>query len=148
MLDENFANILVSNTSLSLSDIMLLDSVQKGNPISHDAATYLRKKGYIEGRYPNIYLSSKVVAPTHHVGLKATYIKNRSFDDNYFKKLIVDYIKEYGKAERSDLFALIGKMLPEYMTERQRYDKLTTLLSALKRSGQLKYIDKHWVLVK
>ena len=148
VLDENFANILVSNTSLSLSDIMLLDSVQKGNPISHDAATYLRKKGYIEGRYPNIYLSSKVVAPTHHVGLKATYIKNRSFDDNYFKKLIVDYIKEYGKAERSDLFALIGKMLPEYMTERQRYDKLTTLLSALKRSGQLKYIDKHWVLVK
>ena len=89
-----------------------------------------------------------MVAPTHHVGLKATYIKNRSFDDNYFKKLIVDYIKEYGKAERSDLFALIGKMLPEYMTERQRYDKLTTLLSALKRSGQLKYIDKHWVLVK
>ncbi len=148
VLDENFANILVSNTSLSLADIMLLDSVQKRRPISREAAVYLRKKGYIEGRYPNVFLSSKVVAPTTHVGLKASYIKNRSFDDKYFKKLIIDYIKEYGKAERIDLFALIGKMLPEYMTERQRYDKLTTLLSALKRSGLLKYEARYWVLVK
>lgn len=148
VLDENFANILVSNASLSLADIMLLDSVQKGKTISHDAAAYLRKKGYVEGRYPNVYLSSKVIAPTQHVGLKASYIKNRSFDDNYFKKLIVDYIKEYGNAERADLFALIGKMLPEYMTERQRYDKLTNLLSNLKRAGIIERRGKFWVLVK
>ncbi len=148
VLDENFANILVSNASLSLSDIMLLDSVQKGRTISHEAATYLRKKGYVEGRYPNVYLSSKVVAPTKHVGLKASYIKNRSFDDNYFKKLILDYIKVYSKAERADLFTLIGKMLPEYMNERQRYDKLTNLLSSLKRKNLLKYDGRFWLLVK
>lgn len=148
VLDENFANILVSNTSLSLADIMLLDSVQKGKTISHIAANYLRKKGYIEGRYPNVFLSSKVITPTKHVGLKASYIKNRSFDDDYFKKLIIDYIKEFGKAERTDLFTLIGKMLPEYMTERQRYDKLTNLLSSLKRKSKLKYDGKFWRLVK
>ena len=148
VLDENFANILVSNTSLSLADIMLLDSVQKGKTISHIAANYLRKKGYIEGRYPNVFLSSKVITPTKHVGLKASYIKNRSFDDDYFKKLIIDYIKEFGKVERTDLFTLIGKMLPEYMTERQRYDKLTNLLSSLKRKSKLKYDGKFWRLVK
>lgn len=148
VLDENFANILVSNTSLSLADIMLLDSVQKGKTISHIAANYLRKKGYIEGRYPNVFLSSKVITPTKHVGLKASYIKNRSFDDDYFKKLIIDYIKEFGKAERTDLFTLIGKMLPEYMTERQRYDKLTNLLSSLKRKSMLMYDGKFWRLVK
>lgn len=147
VLDENFANILVSNSSLSLSDIMLLDSVQKGQTISHEAANYLRKKGYIEGRYPNVYLSSKVIAPTKHVGLKTTYIKNRSFDDEYFKKLIVDYIKEFGKSKRQDLCALIANKLPEYMTEQQRYDKLTTLLSALKRRKELKFEDKYWSLV-
>ena len=148
VLDENFANILVSNTSLSLADIMLLDSVQKGKTISHIAANYLRKKGYIEGRYPNVFLSYKVITPTKHVGLKASYIKNRSFDDDYFKKLIIDYIKEFGKAERTDLFTLIGKMLPEYMTERQRYDKLTNLLSSLKRKSMLMYDGKFWRLVK
>lgn len=147
VLDENFANILVSNTSLSLTDIMLLDSVQKGNNLSHDAANYLRKKGYIEGRYPNVYLSSKVIAPTKHVGLKASYIKNRSFDDDYFKRLILDYIKEFGKSKRQDLYTLISNKLPEYMTDRQRYDKLTTLLSALKRRGLLKYKDRYWSLV-
>ena len=127
---------------------MLLDSVQKGKTISHIAANYLRKKGYIEGRYPNVFLSYKVITPTKHVGLKASYIKNRSFDDDYFKKLIIDYIKEFGKAERTDLFTLIGKMLPEYMTERQRYDKLTNLLSSLKRKSMLMYDGKFWRLVK
>ena len=127
---------------------MLLDSVQKGNSISREAANYLRKKGYVEGRYPNVFLSSKVVAPTQHVGLKASYIKNRSFDDDYFKRLILDYIREYGKAERIDLFTLIGKMLPEYMTDQQRYDKLTNLLSALKRKGKVIYNGKYWLLVK
>lgn len=146
--DENFANIIASSNSLSLSDILLLDSIQKRHPISHEAANYLRKKGYIEGRYPDIFLSSKIIAPTHHVGLKATYIKNRSFDDDYFKSLILNYIKEFGKAERKDLDVLITKMLPEYMSDRQRYDKLTNLLSKLRRNNLITRNGKHWVLVK
>ena len=147
VLDENFANILVSNSSLSLPDIILLDSVQKGNSIPHDAANYLRKKGYIEGRYPNVFLSSKIIGSTKHVGLKTSYIKNRSFDDEYFKNLIIDYIKEFGKSQRQDLYTLIANKLPEYLTDQQRYDKLTTLLSALKRRKLLKYENKYWCLV-
>lgn len=147
VLDENFANILVSNSSLSLSEIMLLDSIQKGQKVSHEVAGYLRKKGFIEGRYHNVFLSSKIIAPTKHIGLKAAYIKNRSFDDDYFKKLIVDYIKEFGKSKRHDLYTLIENKLPEYLTNQQRYDKLTTLLSALKRKGILRYENKYWCLV-
>lgn len=148
VLDENFANILVSNSALSLADILLLDCVQKGRIISHDEANYLRRKGFVEGRYPNLFLSSKVVSSTHHVGLKASYIKNKSFDDDYFKKLIVEYIKEFGKAERRDINALINNKLPEYLTVRQRYDKITTLLSALKRRQVLIYDGKYWLFVK
>ncbi len=148
VLDENFANILVANSSLSLADIMLLDSVQKGNTISHESANYLRKKGFVEGRYPNLFLSSRVVSSTNHISLKTSYIKNRSFDDDYYKKLIVEYIREFGKAERSDLNTLISDKLPEYLTSRQRYDKLTTLLSALKRKNILRHEGRNWVLVK
>lgn len=148
VLDENFANILVSNSSLSLADILLLDYVQKGSIISRDEANYLRKKGFVEGRYPNLFLSSKVVSPTHHVGLKTSYIKNKSFDDDYFKRLIVEYIKEFGKAERRDINDLISNKLPEYLTDRQRYDKITTLLSALKRKQILIYDGKYWLFVK
>ena len=57
-------------------------------------------------------------------------------------------IKEYGKSERADLFTLIGKMLPEYMTEQQGYDKLTNLLSNLKRTGLITRKGKFWILVK
>lgn len=45
----------------------------------------------------------------------------------------MEYIREFGKAERRDINILINDKLPEYMTDRQRYDKITTLLSALKR---------------
>ncbi|MDE7154028.1 MAG: putative DNA binding domain-containing protein [Muribaculaceae bacterium] len=148
VLDENFANILVSNSSLSLADILLLDYVQKGSVISHDEANYLRKKGFVEGRYPNLFLSSKIVSSTRHIGLKTSYIKNKSFDDDYFKKLIMEYIKEFGKAERRDINALINNKLPEYLTDRQRYDKITTLLSALKRKKILIYDGKYWLFVK
>lgn len=146
-MDENFANILVANSSLSLSDIMLLDSVQKRRLITREAINYLRKKGYIEGRYPNIFLSSKVIAPTRHVGLKASYIKNRSFDNGYFKKLITDYIREYHKADRTDLLTLVSNKLPEYMTDSQRYDKLTNLLSSMKKGGIIRREGNFWILV-
>lgn len=148
VLDENFANILVSNTSLSLADIMLLDVVQKKGHISRDGAAYLRKKGFVEGRFPHLFLSSKVVASTKHVGLKASYIKNRSFDDEYFRSLIVGYIKEYGKAGRADLHTLIANKLPEYMNEKQRYDKLTNLLSSLKRKKILTNDGRYWRFVR
>ena len=147
VMDENFANILVANSSLSLSDIMLLDSVQKRRLITREAINYLRKKGYIEGRYPNIFLSSKVIAPTRHVGLKASYIKNRSFDNGYFKKLITDYIREYHKADRTDLLTLVSNKLPEYMTDSQRYDKLTNLLSSMKKGGIIRREGNFWILV-
>ena len=148
VLDENFANILAGNPSITLTDIMLLDTIQKRRQVTRDAANYLRKKGFVEGRYPNLFLSSKVVAPTEHIGLKASYIKNRSFDDAYFKRLTMDYIKEYGKATRADLLSLIANKLPEYMTERQRYDKITNLLASLKRKGLIRNEHKHWKLVK
>ena len=47
VIDENFAKILSSNPTLSLSDIMLLDKVQKHQPINGEQAKYLRKLGYI-----------------------------------------------------------------------------------------------------
>jgi ATP-dependent DNA helicase RecG len=149
VLDENFAKILVNNPDLTLQEIMLLDSVQKHKPLTDDSIGYLRKKKYIEGRKPHIYLSMSVVKGTKHIGLKTSYIKNKSFDDDYFKRLIVDYISKFGKASRKEIDELLSNKLSEALTDRQKYDKITNLLSSLKRKGIIA-VDKNrnWVLVK
>lgn len=149
VLDENFAKILVNNPNLSIQEIMLLDAVQKHKPLTDDSINYLRKKKYIEGRKPHIYLSMSVVKGTKHIGLKASYIKNKSFDDDYFKRLIADYISKFGKASRKEIDELLRNKLSEALNERQKYDKITNLLSSLKRKGIITFDrNKNWVLVK
>ncbi|MBO5628894.1 MAG: hypothetical protein J5965_07420 [Aeriscardovia sp.] len=147
MLDENFAKILVNNPNLTLADIILLDKVQKHEHISEDSLAYLRRKKYVEGRKPNVYLSFSVVKQSKHVGLKTSYIKNKSFDDDYFKKLIIDYITNFGKATRQELTTLLDNKLPETLSKQQKFDKVTNLLSSLKKKGFIKVIDrKYWVM--
>ena len=147
VLDENFAKILVNDPNLSLADIILLDKIQKHEYISDDSLSYLRKKKYVEGRKPNVYLSFSVVKQSKHVGLKTSYIKNKSFDDNYFKKLIVDYITNFGKANRQEITTLLDNKLPENLSKQQKFDKITNLLSSLKKKGIIKIIDrKYWTI--
>ena len=149
VLDENFAKILVNNPDLSLPEIILLDSVQKHKPLTDESINYLRKKKYIEGRKPHIYLSMSIAGKSKHVGLKTSYIKNKSFDDDYFKKLILDYISTFHKASRKEIDELLQNKLSEALTERQKFDKITNLLSSLKRKKKI-VVDKNrkWVLVK
>ena len=149
VLDENFAKILVNNPDLSLPEIILLDSVQKHKPLTDESINYLRKKKYIEGRKPHIYLSMSIAGKSKNVGLKTSYIKNKSFDDDYFKKLILDYISTFHKASRKEIDELLQNKLSEALTERQKFDKITNLLSSLKRKKKI-IVDKNrkWVLVK
>ena len=147
ILDENFAKILVNNPDMTLGDIILLDKIQKHLPIAESALEYLRKKKLVEGRKPNVFLSLSVVKKTKHVGLNTNYIKNKSFDDDYYKKLIIDYITQFGKATRKELTALLENKLPETFSETQRFDKVTNLLSSLKKKNII-YFNKNreWVL--
>ena len=100
VLDENFAKILVNNPDLSLAEIILLDKVQKRELLTEDAIALLRSKKFVEGRKGNLFLSFKVVNESKHVGLKTTYIKNKSFDDAYYKGLIFNYVEKFKKVSR------------------------------------------------
>lgn len=149
VLNENFARILVNNTNLTLSEIILLDKVQKLQPIADDALKLLRSKGFIEGRKPNIYLSAKIAKASKHIGLKTSYIKNRSFNDDYYRKLIIEYIKKFGSASRAEINQLLLDKLPESLQNQQRVDKVTNLLSSMRRSGKITVGQgKRWILVE
>jgi len=140
ILDEEFARILIKNPTLSLFDLLLLDKVQKKHTLTRIDYSYLRKKGFIEGRKPNFFLSAKVIQPINNEQLKSQYLSNRSFDDEHFKKMIVDYIRQFGATKRSAIDNLIIPKLSSILTAQQKKDKVTNLLSALRKDGLIRVI--------
>ena len=135
VIDEQFAKILVQVPDMSMSDILLLDKVQKQKRLSDDEIKYMRKKKLIEGRKPNVFLSRNIVRQTKDVGLKATYVKNKSLDDEYFRKLIIQYLEKFSIAKRSDIDDLLMGKLSDVLTIDQKKNKIKNLLYQLRKNN-------------
>ena len=147
ILNEEFALILKKNPKLSLEDIILLDKVQKRKIIHDNELKYLKKKNFIEGRKPNVYLSLKVLEPTKDESLIAEYITNKSFDDNHFKKMIIEFIKKTGIVKRKSIDNLIISKLSSTLTDEQKKKKVTNYLSSLSKEGKIESIPGYlWKL--
>ncbi len=132
ILDANFARALMARSDLTLGQVLLLDRVQKGQTLATDEVRMLRELGLIEGRAPRHFISAKV-ADT--VGQKARYIHNRGLDDSYYRRLVLDYLKRYGRAARADLDALLLSKLPDILDAQQKANKVKNLLQGMRRAG-------------
>lgn len=147
ILNEDFARILIKNPQLSLVDILLLDKVQKQKSITEQEYKYLKKSKFVEGRKPNIYLSSKVIEPTEDENLKAEYIRNKGFDDSHYKKMILEYLKKWNQGSRKQFESLLWDKLSDVLNEKQKMNKVMHLLQALRREGKIQIdIGKKWKL--
>ncbi|HML76031.1 MAG TPA: putative DNA binding domain-containing protein [Anaerohalosphaeraceae bacterium] len=138
ILDENYTRLLIRKPDLKLEDVMLLDKVQKHQNLIREQCNYLKKLRLVEGRYPNIYISS-VVAEIFET--KEDYIKNRAFDDSYYKQLIIDYLRKYGQAKRREIDRLLWDKLSDILTVSQKKHKIKNILSAMSKND--KTIDNH-----
>lgn len=132
VLDVKFARALMARSDLSLGQVLLLDRVQKGRSLAPDEARELRELGLIEGRSPRHFISAKVAEVA---GQKARYIHNRGLDDGYYQRLVVDYLRRYGQASRSDLDALLLAKLPDVLSPTQKANKIKNLLQAMRLAG-------------
>lgn len=133
VIDENYTRLLLERQDLPLNTVMLLDRVQKKLPVTDDAAALLRKQGLIEGRKPNYYPAAQVAKTT---GQKNNYIRNRAFDDAYYKDLILGFLAQYGSASRDELLTLILDKLSDALDEKQKQNKFRNLLYAMSRTDQ------------
>lgn len=151
IIDENYTKLLINNTNLDLKTVIALDKVQKKESLTENERKNLRKLKLIEGKYPNIYVTATVAAATNK---KAQYIKNRAFDKEYYKNLIIEYLKEYEIATRSDIDSLLKDKLPDFMDDKQKYYKVSRIIKELSQtenkiinlSKSSKY--SQWTLVK
>ena len=137
ILDERYTYILYEHPELDLETVFLIDQVQKGNgqKLSKNAITLLRKHDLVEGRANSLYLSAEVAKT---IDEEAAYIKNKGFDDQYYKDLIIEYLKQYGKARKSDFRKLLIDKLPGSLSDNQKESKIGNLLTSLRKQGVIK----------
>lgn len=138
ILDPEFAEILINNPMLSLSDVFLLDRVQKKRNISDKEYKYLKRLELIEGRKPKIFLSHTVLKPLDNDGLKVEYIRNKGFDDSYCKDLIIEYLTKWREASRKQIENLLWDKLSDVLDEKSKKNKIMHLLQALRKEGKIR----------
>ena len=134
IIDENYSKILFEKTNLDIEEVMLLDRVQKAYHITKEQSDYLRKDGLIEGRYPNIYISSDIAKITNK---KEEYFDNKGLDNQYYKDYILSYIEKFGAASREDINKLIYPKLPSNMSKQHKNNRVRYIISLLRKEGKI-----------
>jgi len=138
VLDLDFALVLANNPELSLEEIIMLDKVQKRKTLSDKEAKHLRKLNLIEGRKPNYLISSKVALKTKDSLIKAQHIRQRGFNDDYYRRVIIKYLEKYDSASKQDIDTLLLPMLPAIYDDSQKRNKVNNLLGSLRDAGIIK----------
>ena len=134
IIDEKYSKILFEKTNLDIDKVMLLDKVQKGFEITKKQSDYLRKENLIEGRYPNIYISSDLAKIT---GEKKDYMYNSGLENEFYMKMIIKYLENYGSASRKEIFALLNDKLPKSLDNKNKISRVRYLLDTLKKNGKI-----------
>ena len=134
VVDPAYSRLLIQKTDLLLADILALDRVQKKLPIHDEAVSRLKRAGLIEGRKPRFHVSASVAKVT---GNMADYIRTRAQDDEFYAKLIMDYLQQSGQASRADIDNLLSGKLSDALTPDQKQRKIGNLLTKLRRHGRI-----------
>ena len=131
-LNDSYMHILYDHQDLDLQTVFLLDRIQKGLPVEKEDVDRLRSQKLVEGRMTSLYLSASAAKS---IDESTSYIKNKGFDDKYYKDLVVEYLKQYKRAKKKDIRELLWDKLPNVLSDVQKENKIHNLLASLKRQG-------------
>ena len=149
IIDENYSLMLMENQSLTLTDAVLLDQVQKRNPISSEAVAMLRKRKLIEGRLPHIFVSKNIAQATDR---KVEYSKHKGLDFKKCKALLQEALEDHQSLSRDEVDRLWWNLLPDTLSDKQKKAKVGNMLTKIREEGVI--INKTqgnssmWSLVK
>lgn len=136
ILDIEYARVLARHPELTLEEIILLDKVQKKQELKDDEIQILKRRKLIEGRKPKFNISENVAVKTKQVG---TYLKTRGFDNEYYKKLVLEFIlKNKNGSTKAEIRDLLWNKLPELLSENQKETKISNILRELRKENKIK----------
>ena len=135
VLDIKYASKLASMPELSLGEIVLLDKVQKGNLLNNEEARLLKRKKLVEGKRPNLTISSSVAQYTDQ---QDEYIRMQGIDDEHYQAMIIKYLNKFGSGKRADFEKLLLDKLPDILDENQKKNKVKNNLQVLRKAHKIK----------
>ena len=133
VIDEKYTWMLKDRTDLELMDVIALDKVQKRKPLTDEEFRLLKAKGLVEGRRPNLFVSAEIAAATE---TKEDYIKKRAFDKEHYKKMILAYLKQYGRATTLEIQKLLLDKISDALTQAQKRIRIKNLLHEMVKQDQ------------
>lgn len=141
-----YAKKILQMPNLDLKTIMALDKVQKRKKLTKYENKELRKKGLIEGKHPNLFISRAVA---QELDEKGEYMRMKGIEDDYIKKMIIDYLTNFKKGKKCDFDNMLLNKLPDVLDKQQKKNKTKNILQKLKKEGKIKLYNKRiWKLSK
>ncbi len=139
VIDIDYAMLLSRDRSLTLLEIEMLSRLQMRRPLNDEEIAYLRKRKLVEGRKNALYFAKSIAKAT---GQKAEYTRNKGFDDNYYKDLILKALDQHVTLSRPEIDTLLMTKLPEALTDKQKVSKIGHLLTALRKAEKIVFGEK------
>lgn len=147
IVDPAYSRLLIQKTDLSLPEIFALDRVQKKLPLDEAMVKHLRRANLIEGHKPNLHVSATVANAT---ATKADYIRTRAQDDEFYAKLVMDYLTKFGSANRREIDILLLDKLSDALDDEQKESKIGNLLTSMRQADRIENTGSRkapqWVL--
>ncbi len=138
IIDENYSFMLMNNSNIKLDEAILLDRVQKKMTISREAVNLLRKKGLIEGRFPNIFISKQLSEQTNE---KAEYSKRKGLDMESCEMLLKKSLEDHGSLTRGNINELLCGVLSNLLNDKQKKIKISYILKKMCINGIIRNIS-------
>lgn len=139
VLDLNYVNALMRQSTLPLELAILLDRVQKGLPIDAPSAKLLRANGLVEGRLARLTVSSQVAGMT---GREVEYVRQAGLDDEHFKALISKLLATGAQPRRKIDAVLLDKLPDSHTSLSSRREHVRRLLQELREQGHIVNVGK------
>lgn len=135
ILDMNYANILAGNPDLNLLDIELLNRLQLRKSLSDEEIARLRSKHLIEGRKPKIFIAKHIA---QKVGQKIEYSEHKGLGNKSCEEFLLTALRDHKSLSRKEIDKLLWRLLPDLLDDKQKKDKITNLLTKLRKLGKIK----------
>ena len=133
-LNEKYVHALMSATDLSLEDAILLDRVQKGQPLETEQIKRLRAKKLVGGRGSKIFISVQMAVAT---GQEVSYLNHKGLDAKHYKGLVLDLLALGAQPRRKINDLLLSKLPASIDGDVRRKEYIKNLLQEMARDQQI-----------
>ena len=106
-----------------------------GRSLSDEEIARLRSKRLIEGRKPKLYIARQIA---QKVGQKVEYSEHKGLGNKRCEEFLLTALRDHQSLSRPEIDRLLWPLLPNLLDEKQKKDKITNLLTKLRKQGKIR----------